>query len=57
MGRIHVVVQSHGRQGRHRPAAAWSEVAAELGFLFAHLAHTVENEIERYLDKEFGKRK
>ncbi len=32
------------------------EVAAELGFLFGALRNTVENEIERYLDKEFGKR-
>lgn len=29
------------------------EVAAELGFLFGALRNTVENEIERYLDKEF----
>lgn len=32
------------------------EVVAELGFLFGALRNTVENEIERYLDKEFGKR-
>lgn len=29
------------------------EVEAELGFLFGALRTTVENEIERYLDKEF----
>ena len=32
------------------------EVAAELGFLFGALRHSVDNEIERYLDKEFSKR-
>jgi len=32
------------------------EVVAELGFLFGALRNTVENEIERYLDKEFSKR-
>ncbi len=31
------------------------EVVAELGFLFGALRGTVESEIEKYLDKEFGK--
>ncbi len=30
------------------------EVFAELGFLFGALRNTVEQEIEKYLDKEFG---